>query len=273
MEKPLKKALKGGGSLHPLYRDGRCAHDRGRAREWSLHFVTAEIMLSPTASLFSAVHVPTWPCTREKWRCEICGCCLATPREGGLCATQQTQRTLLTFFFPSTSRAVELCRCADSKMPFGLCFWAVCIAQRQGFVERVLFPKRRVPFIRRKEAIPVVEFRLPPDDSLNFWRAIYCLFWMKLQCILNFFYSEGRKTKILSIVLIYNRKTLNFHRLKASPSVHVQVYATMLLSEIRQRCTLLPVNSHHSLCTKSHCKHASESSNRILCGSGHIICS
>lgn len=58
---------------------------------------------------------------------------------------------------------------------------------------------------------------------------------------------EGRKPRILSIALVYNRKTLNFHRLKASHSVHVQVYVTMLLSEVRQRCTLLPVNSHHAL--------------------------
>lgn len=138
--------------------------------------------LSPAGSLFLVVRVHTWPCTREKWRCEVCGCCPAPPREGKLYATQQTKNSWLTFFFflVLSCWALQMCR---FKMSFWLCFWAVRIAQRQSFVGGVLFPKWRVPFVRRGEVMSVVEFRLPQDDSLNFWRAIYYLLWMKLQCV------------------------------------------------------------------------------------------
>lgn len=104
----------------------------------------------------------------EMW--DGCGCCPASPREGGLCAARQTERSLLTFFiffFPQYFQscwALQMCR---FKMPFGLCFWAVCIAQRQGFAEGVLLPKRRVSFVRRWEAMSVVLL------SSDFFRMTY----------------------------------------------------------------------------------------------------
>lgn len=156
---------------------GRCVHDWVCAREWSFHFATAEIICLLQAA-FSWLYVCTHGLAQGR-NGDVRSGNAALPHQGKE-NYMQIGNNWWTFFSPGTSRTVELCRCPDSKCPLD-CAFGWC------FVVGVLFPKRRAPFVRRGEVMSVVEFRLPQDDSLNFWRAIYYLLWMKLRCMLSFF--------------------------------------------------------------------------------------
>lgn len=84
---------------------------------------------------------------------------LAPLREGRLCATQQTERSLLAFF-PSISRAVELCRCADSKCPL-LLGTSYCTEARFCW-ESLVFKKENALWQKRRSNVSgSLEFRLP----------------------------------------------------------------------------------------------------------------
>lgn len=107
MEKNPKKRFE---RKHPFYWKRKHARGHSSARAWPLHFVIADIMLSPAGGLFSVV-------CRKGWICVDCECCpqpCPTSGRKTVCAEWQAGRSLLTFF-PSTSRVSRALSFADSK--------------------------------------------------------------------------------------------------------------------------------------------------------------